>query len=156
MSKRVMWIKNKRIPLCDHFFPSPLVWSLEWPQLELTSWMQILGIVLGMLEIQWPVFMHRTDLTGRGAFDAYLWQNGRSPFSTSGFKFGLTIVWCCSVKAWCWAGRQQPKTLTSGLVREECPAVSTEQPCHFSANPPRTIRKEDKVSAALLGLPLRV
>lgn len=42
------------------------------------------------------------------------------------------------------------------LVSEECPAVSTKQPCHFSANPPRTIRKEDKVSAALLGLPLRV
>lgn len=42
------------------------------------------------------------------------------------------------------------------LVSEECPAVSMEQPCHFSANPLRTIRKEDKMSAALLGLPLRV
>ena len=42
------------------------------------------------------------------------------------------------------------------LVSEECPAVSMERPCHFSANPPRTIRKEDKMSAALLGLPLRV
>lgn len=42
------------------------------------------------------------------------------------------------------------------LVSEECPAVSMEQLCHFSANPLRTIRKEDKMSAALLGLPLRV
>jgi len=42
------------------------------------------------------------------------------------------------------------------LVSEECPAVSMEQLCHFSANPLRTIRKEDKMIAALLGLPLRV
>lgn len=42
------------------------------------------------------------------------------------------------------------------LVSEECPAVSMEQPCHFSANSLRTLRKEDKMSAALLGLPLRV
>lgn len=39
------------------------------------------------------------------------------------------------------------------LLSEECPVISMEQPCHFSANPLRTLRKEDKMSAALLGLP---
>lgn len=148
--RQITTSKKGRIQLCGHFFPSPQAQSLELPQIEFAPWMQTLGAVLRMMEMQWPVFMNRSEFVDRGTFNAFLRQKERSPFSISSFKFGLTIAW------WKPGSGQGSEYSNKWLVSEECPAVSTEQPCHFSANPPRTIRKEDKMSAALLGLPLRV
>lgn len=73
--------KRGRVQLCSHVFSSLLAQSLERSHIELPFWMQTLGVVLGTLEIQWPVFVYRADLEGRGVgIQCVHMAKGKEPF----------------------------------------------------------------------------